>query len=200
MVGRLPDARRGRAPRASRAPGDEIALVGAVRAVARGERAGQAARRGAARRPAPSRRRRRCASAQAAVREAVRAGALSQRARHRRGRPRGRARRVLPGRRPRRAGRAGASCPTRASEALFGEGPGGFVVSGRGGALRRARRSDVPLRRLGTVGGDALRARRSLGDGERRRELDGASARATLASRDARPARSCLRRVQRDRS
>ncbi len=42
-------------------------------------------------------------AAQLAVREAVRAGAAGERARHRRGRARGRAGRVLPGRRARRA-------------------------------------------------------------------------------------------------
>jgi phosphoribosylformylglycinamidine synthase II len=39
--------------------------------------------------------------------------------------------------------------------ALFGEGPGGFVVSGASAALS-ALAEHVPVRRLGTVGGDAL--------------------------------------------
>jgi phosphoribosylformylglycinamidine synthase II len=43
----------------------------------------------------------------------------------------------------------------RAMEALFGEGPGGFVVSGPGVALNELAQ-DVPLHRLGTVGGGSL--------------------------------------------
>jgi phosphoribosylformylglycinamidine (FGAM) synthase-like enzyme len=43
----------------------------------------------------------------------------------------------------------------RAAEALFGEGPGGFVVSATGVALDELA-LDVPLHRLGTVGGDSL--------------------------------------------
>ncbi|HZL47641.1 MAG TPA: phosphoribosylformylglycinamidine synthase subunit PurL, partial [Solirubrobacteraceae bacterium] len=39
---------------------------------------------------------------------------------------------------------------------LFGEGPGGFVVSGRGEALRELGAS-APVRVIGTVGGDTLR-------------------------------------------
>jgi phosphoribosylformylglycinamidine synthase II len=44
---------------------------------------------------------------------------------------------------------------SRAEEALFGEGPGGFVVSGPAVALSELAQ-DAPLHRLGTVGGDAL--------------------------------------------
>jgi phosphoribosylformylglycinamidine synthase II len=43
----------------------------------------------------------------------------------------------------------------RAMEALFGEGPGGFVVSGPAVALSELAQ-DVPLHRLGTVGGGSL--------------------------------------------
>jgi phosphoribosylformylglycinamidine synthase len=43
----------------------------------------------------------------------------------------------------------------RAEEALFGEGPGGFVVSGSAVAVSELAQ-DVPLYRLGTVGGDSL--------------------------------------------
>jgi phosphoribosylformylglycinamidine synthase II len=44
---------------------------------------------------------------------------------------------------------------TRAMEALFGEGPGGFIVSGSDVALNELAQ-DVPLHRLGAVGGDSL--------------------------------------------
>jgi phosphoribosylformylglycinamidine synthase len=44
----------------------------------------------------------------------------------------------------------------RVSAALFGEGPGGFIVSGSGEALR-ALGERAPLRMIGTVGGEALR-------------------------------------------
>jgi phosphoribosylformylglycinamidine synthase subunit PurL len=43
----------------------------------------------------------------------------------------------------------------RAAEALFGEGPGGFVVSAPAVALSQLS-EDVPLHRLGTVGGGSL--------------------------------------------
>jgi phosphoribosylformylglycinamidine synthase subunit PurL len=43
---------------------------------------------------------------------------------------------------------------------LFGEGPGGFVVSGSAEALRELGKG-VPVRVLGTVGGDALAIRRA---------------------------------------
>jgi phosphoribosylformylglycinamidine (FGAM) synthase-like enzyme len=43
---------------------------------------------------------------------------------------------------------------------LFGEGPGGFVVSGSAEALRELGKG-VPVRVLGTVGGDALAIRRT---------------------------------------
>ena len=75
MVGRLPDAARaGRLGFARE--GDAIALVGPFAPVARRERAGEAARRAAARRAARRSTSTRCCAAQAAVRDAVRAGAL----------------------------------------------------------------------------------------------------------------------------
>ena len=43
-----------------------------------------------------------------------------------------------------------------AEAALFGEGPGGFVVSGETGALEQLA-TRAPMHKLGTVGGDALR-------------------------------------------
>ncbi len=103
------------------------------------------------------------------------AGVLSERPRHRRGRPRGRARRVLPGRRPGRRGladrphaRARARArPLRHAHALFGEGPGGFVVIGPARRARGAGRR-APLRMFGTV--------------ERRRVDDLDRSRATLSA------------------
>ncbi|HYM45998.1 MAG TPA: phosphoribosylformylglycinamidine synthase subunit PurL [Solirubrobacteraceae bacterium] len=49
-------------------------------------------------------------------------------------------------------------------EALFGEGPGGFVVSGAERALRELAETGAPLRLIGVVGGDSLRL--DLGGGE----------------------------------
>ena len=46
-------------------------------------------------------------------------------------------------------------CPPRALAALFGEGSGGFVVSGPGAALD-ALAERVPVRRLGAVAGGSL--------------------------------------------
>jgi phosphoribosylformylglycinamidine synthase subunit PurL len=48
-----------------------------------------------------------------------------------------------------------APTPAQLSTDLFGEGPGGFVVSGAAGALRNLA-EHVPLRVIGTVGGGAL--------------------------------------------
>jgi phosphoribosylformylglycinamidine synthase II len=50
---------------------------------------------------------------------------------------------------------ASAQTPAELSTDLFGECPGGFVVSGAAGALRDLA-EHVPLRVIGTVGGDAL--------------------------------------------
>ena len=58
---------------------------------------------------------------------------------------------------------------TEVTDSLFGEGPGGFVVSGRERAVRELGER-VPVRVIGTVGGDALRI-----------ELQGQTLSATLA-------------------
>jgi hypothetical protein len=50
---------------------------------------------------------------------------------------------------------SGAPASERASAALFGEGSGGFVVSGSAKALGELGES-VPIHRLGTVGGERL--------------------------------------------
>ena len=152
MVGRLPDARlAGRLgfPHA----GERDRAGRAVRSVACRERAGEAARRAAARRVGRGRRRR-GARAHIAVREAVRASALSS------------AHDIAEGGLAIAlaecclAGGIGAKVElgelsARAMEALFGEGPGGFVVSGPAVALNELAQ-DVPLHRLGTVGGGSL--------------------------------------------
>lgn len=54
--------------------------------------------------------------------------------------------------------------------ALFGEGPGGFLVSGEAGSLERLAER-VALRRLGTVGGDSL-AIETPGEGAIRASLE----------------------------
>jgi phosphoribosylformylglycinamidine synthase len=57
----------------------------------------------------------------------------------------------------------GSSSPASAlSAGLFGEGPGGFLVSGERDALRRLGEG-VPLRPIGSVGGEALTI--AIGDG-----------------------------------
>ena len=151
MVGRLPDARRaGRLGFAEE--GDAIALVGPFApslaaselAKLRGEPLPDGLPEfdldGGHRRP---RRRPRGRAL----------GRRLERPRHRRGRARGGAGRVLPGR------RAGARVSARRAggspeAALFGEGPAASCSAGpRTGCGRSA--SDVPLRLIGTVGGDA---------------------------------------------
>jgi phosphoribosylformylglycinamidine synthase subunit PurL len=92
-------------------------------------------------------------SAQAAIREAVRSGALSS------------AHDIAEGgllvavAEASMAGGLGAALDLAASDEplaqLFGEGPGGFVVSGSREALE-ALAAEVPLEVVGTVGGDAL--------------------------------------------
>jgi phosphoribosylformylglycinamidine synthase len=49
----------------------------------------------------------------------------------------------------------GSPSPAEVTAALFGEGPGGFVVSGPGDGLRTLA-GRVPVRAIGSVGGDAL--------------------------------------------
>jgi phosphoribosylformylglycinamidine synthase len=53
-------------------------------------------------------------------------------------------------------GRGSVSPASTLATALFGEGPGGFLVSGEGDALRELE-ATVPVVRLGRVGGDGLR-------------------------------------------
>ena len=101
MVGELPDAARaGRA--GVRAGGRRGRPRRPVRARPAGVRAGQAARRGAARRPAGGRHLRRARGARGGPRRGPRRHAV-ERARHRRGRPRWSPSRSAPGRRRRRA-------------------------------------------------------------------------------------------------
>ncbi len=172
MVGRLPDARRAGAPRLRRARAITIALVGAVRAVAGRQRARQAARTAAAGRPPPARHRR----------GPHRAGSRARRGPRRRRSP---APTTSPreGSRSRiaeccLAGGIGAEVelgedfweatspaadrqpsstgvPEHVAAALFGEGPGGFVVSGDADALR-ALGEQVPTRIIGRVGEELL--------------------------------------------
>ena len=159
MVGLLPDACRAGRLGFARA-GDEIALVGPFApSLAASELAklrGEALPDGLAETDVDAVR-----EAQAAVREAVRAGSLSS------------AHDVAEGGLAVAlaecclAGGLGAEIALDAETAaeldgaagvetaLFGEGPGGFVVSGDGAALARLGER-VALRRLGTVGGDSL--------------------------------------------
>ena len=132
MVGELPDAARGRRAglrrRRRRDRAGRPLRPGDPRLRARAPRWSRAARR-------PARDRHRSGARHPACRPRCRARRRpAQRARHRRGRPGGRGRRVLPGGRdggaatvePRRRRRP------RPSRRLFGEGPGGFIVSGPG--------------------------------------------------------------------
>jgi len=152
MVGRMPDARAAGRLGFGRA-GDEIALVGPFApSLAASELAklrGQALPDGLARVDVAA-----VHAAQVAVREAVRAGALSS------------AHDIAEGGLAIAlaecclAGGVGARVELgdlsgRAAEALFGEAPGGFVVSASADALSELERS-APVHRLGTVGGDSL--------------------------------------------
>ena len=161
----LPDAGGRHGRRAARRRGARAARLRARRATRSrssapfapslaGSRAGEAARRARCPTGCPRSTSTRSRAAHAAVRDAVRAGALVQRPRHRRGRPRGRARRVLPRRRlGARRDRTAIDGPRRR---LFGEGPGGFVVRGaRRGARRAARAASS------SAPSAATRARRS---------------------------------------
>jgi phosphoribosylformylglycinamidine synthase len=167
MVGRLPDARRAGAIAFKRA-GDEIALVGPFAPrLAASELAklrGEAPPDGLGELDLDA-----VIATQAAVREAVRAGALTS------------AHDVAEGglgvalAECCLAGSIGAAVELAAGDlepgalssdapssrpaalgALFGEGPGGFLVSGQARALAELERK-VPAVRLGTVGGEALR-------------------------------------------
>jgi phosphoribosylformylglycinamidine synthase len=159
MVGLLPDARRAGRLGFARA-GDEVALVGPFApSLAASELAklrGQALPDGLAETDMDAVR-----EAQAAVREAVREGTLAS------------AHDIAEGGLAVAlaecclAGGLGAEIALDAGTAaalgaaedaetvLFGEGPGGFLVSGEPGSLERLA-TRVALRRLGTVGGDSL--------------------------------------------
>jgi phosphoribosylformylglycinamidine synthase len=159
MVGMVPDARRAGRLGFARA-GDEIALVGpfapALGASELAKLRGQALPDGLAEFEIEA-----VHAAQAAVREAVRAGSLSS------------AHDVAEGGLAVAlaecclAGGLGAEIALGADviaalgaegdaeTALFGEGPGGFLVSGGAVALQELA-TRAPLRKLGTVGGDSL--------------------------------------------
>jgi phosphoribosylformylglycinamidine synthase II len=159
MVGLLPDARRAGGLGFARA-GDEVALVGpfapSLEASELAKLRGEALPDGLAEFEIEAVR-----AAQAAVREAVREGSLSS------------AHDIAEGGLAVAlaecclAGGLGAEIALGADAAaqlgalggvevaLFGEGPGGFLVSGEAGSLERLAER-VALRRLGTVGGDSL--------------------------------------------
>ena len=79
----------------------------------------------------------------------------------------------------------------RSEQALFGEGPGGFLLSGPREALRGARRGARAVRVIGTVGG----ARIARGSSIARRRLERpAGCQASARARSATPRwRSCSR-------
>jgi phosphoribosylformylglycinamidine synthase subunit PurL len=152
MVGRIPDARDAGRLGFARA-GDEIALLGSFTpshpASELAKLRGEPLPEGLPEIDIPA-----VAAAHAAVRDAVRAGELSS------------AHDIAEGGLAVAlaecclAGGLGASVELVPSEPvtdeLFGEGPGGFLVSGAPQAMR-ALSERVPVRRLGTVGGDELR-------------------------------------------
>jgi phosphoribosylformylglycinamidine synthase len=158
MVGRLPDARRAGRLGFARA-GDQIALVGpfapSLAASELHKLLGQPLPDGLGEIDIAA-----VAVAHAAVRDAMRAGLLSS------------AHDIAEGGLAVAlaecclAGQIGAevelredpqeAIPALATTALFGEGPGGFIVSGAADALR-ALEQHVPARHLGVVGGEALR-------------------------------------------
>ena len=134
--------------------GDAIALVaGRSTPSLAGSRAGEAARRGAARRPARDRHRRRCGPRRRRSATRCAPGDLASAPRRRRGR-------ACSSRSPSAAWPA-ASAPhgrpnCHGGEArLFGEAPGGFVVSGEREALERLAQRCRSISSA-TVGGDAL--------------------------------------------
>jgi len=170
MVGRLPDARRAGRLGFQRA-GDEVALAGpfgpSLAASELAKLLGQALPDGLAEFDIAA-----VCAAQRAVREAVRAGALSSAHDIAEGglalalaecclagdlgaevELGGDFREAIS---PVAAGPGSVSPASTLASALFGEGPGGFLVSGGAGALE-ALAGRVPLRRIGAVGGVALR-------------------------------------------
>jgi phosphoribosylformylglycinamidine synthase subunit PurL len=162
MVGRMPDARAAGRLGFGRA-GDEIALVGpfapSLGASELAKLRGEALPDGLARVDIAA-----VHATQVAVREAVRTGALCS------------AHDIAEGGLAIAlaeccvAGRVGARVELgdlsgRAAEALFGEAPGGFVVSASADALSELERS-APVHRLGTVGGDSLELGMAAGGGE----------------------------------
>ncbi len=178
MVGLLPDARRAGRLGFARA-GEEVALVGpfapSLQASELAKLRGEALPDGLAEIDVEAVR-----EAQAAVREAVRDGSLSS------------AHDVAEGGLAVAlaecclAGGLGAEvaldadaaavlgAANDAETALFGEGPGGFLVSGEAGSLARLG-EHVPLCKLGTIGGDSLKlvVPASEGSGELAIDLDG---------------------------
>jgi len=170
MVGRLPDARRAGRLGFARA-GDDVALVGPFSpSLAASELAkllGQALPDGLPEIDIEA-----VAAAQAAVRDAVRAGALcSAHDVAEGGLAVALAECCLAGDLGAQvelgddfweaippvvaSPRSASAAPALVTAALFGEGPGGFVVSGAADALRELG-EDVPLLRIGRVGGEGL--------------------------------------------
>ena len=118
-------------------------------------------------------------AAQKAVRYAVREGLVVERPRHRRGRPRGGPGGVLPGGSD-RSRRHGAGRRRSSQPALFGEGPGGFLVSVPPQLVGRLVEC-TGARVIGAVGGDALRV--GLAGTGSRRGAGGAAGRPGGAAR-----------------
>ncbi len=166
MVGELPDPAPRRAAAAFAREGDAIALVGPVRALAGRLGAGEAARRARPRAAAGSTLERVARGASRRVREAVRSGALAS------------AHDVSDG---------GLACALAESAiaggigcridldplveerggsgetALFGEGPGGFVISGARASARGARLGALPCCRSARSAATRSRSRRRSG-------------------------------------
>ena len=140
MVGELPDAARAGRLGFARA-GDAVALAGPFRPSLAGVASSPSCAASRCPTGCPRSTSPRVRAAQEAIRDAVRAGALSSAHDVAEGGFARRGRRVLPGRR--RSARRSTSAPSDDADgrSLFGEGPGGFVVSGPRAALARARRA-----------------------------------------------------------
>ena len=156
MVGELPDPARACGGAFAR-EGDAIALLGPFDPVAGRLGAGQAARRA---RDGPPPARRRCGRRR--LRRRPRGGPRRQallRPRRQRRRPRLRPRRVGDRGRHRLPGRPRSPCVERGcspEEALFGEGAGGFVLSGERAALESLASGGIEILILGEVGGEEI--------------------------------------------